>query len=146
MTRFSEKSLFLTTAAREMYEKLEREKRLAENPYYLDKVEFIEDREWSKVRDDVPTSKEGDKAMNIIDLLRALSVPGMKTTIEYNYDYDCHVITFNIGDIEHKNLVHSLHGDASHILNLSRYVASDICRSVSFVKSRYEEACRNERH
>ena len=62
--------------------------------------------------------------MDLIDLLRTISVRDMKLTIEYNYDYNCHIMTVGIDDIESKVLV-----DMNNLVDYpdnQRYLTRDI--------------------
>ena len=82
--------------------------------------------------------------MDIIELLKILSIEGLKFTIEYNYDYDAHLMTVSIGDIEHK-IVMSVR-DGKYMDCPSEWFIKELRRSISSVRNRYKEVCRDERH
>lgn len=69
--------------------------------------------------------------MDIVDLLKTISVRGMKLTIEYNWDYDCHIMTVGIDDIESKTLVRAR--DLIDYPDHQRYLTRDICQMVKRV-------------
>lgn len=69
--------------------------------------------------------------MDLVDLLKTISVRGMKLTIEYNGDYNCHIMTVGIDDVESKTLV-----DMKSIIDhpdSQRYLTRDICQMVKRV-------------
>lgn len=69
--------------------------------------------------------------MDLVDLLKTISVRGMKLTIEYNWDYRCHIMTVGIDDIESKTLV-----DVKSLVDYpdhQRYLTRDICQMVKRV-------------
>ena len=83
--------------------------------------------------------------MELVDLLRTISVRGMKLTIEYNWDYNCHVMTVGIDDIESKTLV-----DMRELVdcpNHQNYLTREICQMVKRVTcEKQRRVLDNERH
>ena len=72
--------------------------------------------------------------MDIVELLKVLSVPGLKVTFEYNDDYDCHLITVGINDIESKILM-SIR-DCKYIDSPSYEFMKNLRRTVGGVRNR----------
>lgn len=69
--------------------------------------------------------------MDIVDLFKTLSVPGLKATIEYNVDYDRHIVTISIDDLESKTLVSIRDVELSPYIH--GYIARDLCQMVQRV-------------
>lgn len=82
--------------------------------------------------------------MNITKLLNVLSVKGLKLTIEYNYDYDAHLITVGIKDIEGKMLMSVR--DFKYIANPSEQFMKDLRSTIEGVRRRYKEVYCNGGH
>lgn len=79
--------------------------------------------------------------MDIVELLKVLSVPGLKVTFEYNVDYDCQVITASIDGIERKMIMAVR--DCEYIEYPSVRFMKDLRGMVNGVRNRYKEVCRN---
>lgn len=78
--------------------------------------------------------------MDFTELLRILSVPGLKVMFEYNVDYDCHLITVNINDIEIKILASAR--DSVYLENPSEQFMKELRRAVSGVCNRHKEVLK----
>ena len=81
--------------------------------------------------------------MNIVDLLKTLSVPNLKVTFEYNWDYNCHIITASMNDIEGKMLVDMR--DCMARPNMSPDIIKELRITIDGVLKRYKEVYIDER-
>lgn len=79
--------------------------------------------------------------MNVVDLLKILSVPNLKVTFEYNFDYNCHTITASMNDIEGKMLV-----DMRDCMmpNMSSEIIKELRGTIDGVRKRYKEVYIND--